>query len=42
LFDSDNDGKINLEEFEFFMNSFAKEMNTLRNNKIVKEMIENS
>jgi len=35
LFDSDHDGKINLEEFEFFMNSFARDMNTLRGNKIV-------
>lgn len=42
LFDADKDGKINLEEFEFFMNSFAKEMNTLRDNKIVREMIETS
>ena len=42
LFDADHDGKINLEEFEFFMNSFAKEMNSLRENKIVKEMIESS
>lgn len=40
LFDSDKDGKINLEEFEFFMNSFAKDMNSLRGNKIVKEMIQ--
>ena len=42
LFDADKDGKINLEEFEFFMNSFAKEMNTLRDNAIVKDMITNS
>lgn len=32
LFDADKDGKINLEEFEFFMNGFAKDMNTLRDN----------
>jgi Ca2+-binding EF-hand superfamily protein len=42
LFDADHDGKINLEEFEFFMNGFAKDMNSLRDNKIVKEMIEES
>ena len=35
LFDSDHDGKINQEEFEFFMNGFAKDMNSLRSNKIV-------
>ncbi len=40
LFDSDHDGKINLEEFEFFMNSFARDMNSLRGNKIVQEMME--
>ncbi len=39
LFDADHDGKINLEEFEFFMNGFAKDMNSIRDNKIVKEMI---
>jgi Ca2+-binding EF-hand superfamily protein len=32
LFDADNDGKINMEEFEFFMNGFARDMNTLRDN----------
>ena len=42
LFDSDKDGKINLEEFEFFMNSFAKDMNSLRGNKIVQEMMQQS
>ena len=40
LFDSDHDGKINLEEFEFFMNSFARDMNSLRGNKIVQEMMQ--
>ena len=35
LFDADHDGKINLEEFEFFMNGFAREMNVLRDNKLV-------
>ena len=42
MFDSDKDGKINLEEFEFFMSGFAKDMNILRDNKLVKDMIENS
>ena len=30
LFDADHDGKINMEEFEFFMSGFAKDMNGLR------------
>jgi Ca2+-binding EF-hand superfamily protein len=42
LFDADHDGKINLEEFEFFMNGFAKDMNSLRDSKIVKEMLDES
>jgi len=42
LFDADKDGKINLEEFEFFMSGFAKDMNSLRDNAIVKDMIANS
>lgn len=42
LFDADHDGKINMEEFEFFMNGFAKDMNTLRDNKMVKEMLDHS
>jgi len=29
-FDADNDGKINLEEFEFFMSGFSKEQNRFR------------
>ena len=32
LFDADHDGKINMEEFEFFMSGFAKDMNGLREN----------
>lgn len=32
LFDADHDGKINMEEFEFFMSGFAKDMNGLRDN----------
>ena len=39
LFDADHDGRINLEEFEFFMNGFAKDMNKLRDNKIVQQML---
>ena len=39
LFDSDKDGMINMEEFEFFMNGFARDMNSLRANKIVQEML---
>ena len=40
LFDSDNDGKINLEEFEFFMSGFARDMNKMRDSKMVKQMLE--
>ena len=40
LFDSDKDGKINLEEFDFFMNGFARDMNRLRDNKMVKNMMD--
>ena len=36
LFDADHDGKINMEEFEFFMNGFARDMNKLRDSKMVK------
>jgi Ca2+-binding EF-hand superfamily protein len=42
LFDADHDGKINLEEFEFFMNGFAKDMNKLKEAKLVKDMIAES
>ena len=42
LFDADHDGKINLEEFEFFMNGFAKDMNKLREAKLVKNMMAES
>lgn len=40
LFDADKDGKINLEEFEFFMSGFARDMNKLRDNKMVKLMMD--
>lgn len=39
LFDADHDGKINMEEFEFFMNGFAKDMNMLRNSNMVKDLL---
>lgn len=39
LFDSDHDGKINLEEFEFFMSGFARDMNKLRDNTLVQTMV---
>jgi Ca2+-binding EF-hand superfamily protein len=42
LFDADKDGKINMEEFEFFMNGFAKDMNILRGNKMVKDLLAES
>ena len=42
LFDADKDGKINMEEFEFFMNGFAKDMNILRGNKMVKDFLAES
>lgn len=42
LFDADHDGKINLEEFEFFMSGFAKDMNKLREAKLVQLMITES
>ena len=39
VFDSDNDGKLSFEEFQFFMESFAKEYNNMRGNKIVEQMV---
>ena len=39
VFDADNDGKLSLEEFEFFMTGFAKEYNHLYEKKMVKEML---
>ena len=38
-FDADGDGKLSLEEFEFFMTSFGKEYNTLREKQIVAQMV---
>ena len=37
-FDADNDGKLSVEEFEFFMQSFSKELSNMRDNKIVEQM----
>ena len=34
-FDADNDGKLSMEEFEFFMTGFAKEYNGLVDKKMV-------
>ena len=38
-FDADNDGKLSLEEFEFFMTGFAKQYNYLYDKKMVSEII---
>ena len=35
-FDADNDGKLSLEEFEFFMTGFAKQYSNLYEKKMVK------
>ena len=40
LFDSDNDGKLSLEEFNFFMTGFAKEYNGLFEDELVNKMIQ--
>ena len=40
LFDSDNDGKLSLEEFNFFMTGFAKEYNGLFQDELVAKMIQ--
>ena len=39
IFDADNDGKLSLEEFEFFMTGFAKEYNHLFEKEMVKKML---
>ena len=39
VFDADNDGKLSLEEFEFFMTGFAKEYNHLFEKEMVKKML---
>ena len=38
-FDADNDGMLNLEEFEFFMTGFAKNHSQLYERKMVKQML---
>ena len=38
-FDADNDGKLSMEEFEFFMTGFAKEYNHLFQKTMVKQML---
>ena len=38
-FDADNDNKLTMEEFEFFMGAFAKEYNHLMDRKIIEEML---
>eukprot|EP00354_Favella_ehrenbergii_P008189 CAMPEP_0170466374 /NCGR_PEP_ID=MMETSP0123-20130129/10361_1 /TAXON_ID=182087 /ORGANISM="Favella ehrenbergii, Strain Fehren 1" /LENGTH=153 /DNA_ID=CAMNT_0010732493 /DNA_START=12 /DNA_END=473 /DNA_ORIENTATION=+ len=38
-FDADNDNKLTMEEFEFFMGAFAKEYNHMMDRKIVEEML---
>ena len=39
VFDADNDGKLSLEEFDFFMTGFAKEYNGLFEKKMVTKML---
>ena len=39
VFDADNDGKLSLEEFEFFMTGFAKEYNHFFEKEMVKKML---
>ena len=39
IFDMDNDGKLTIEEFEFYMTGFAKEYNHLYERKMVQEMV---
>ena len=38
-FDADNDNKLTMEEFQFFMGAFAKEYNHMMDRKIVEEML---
>ena len=39
-FDADNDNRLSLEEFEFFMTGFGKEHNQLMNKQMVPNMLE--
>ena len=40
VFDADEDGKLTLDELNFFMENFGKEHNGLRDKKIVADMLE--
>ena len=39
-FDADNDNKLTIEEFEFFMTGFAKEYNGLMESNMVAKMLD--
>ena len=39
VFDADGDGKLTLEEFEFFMGAFGREFSSMKENKIVEHMM---
>lgn len=39
-FDADNDNKLSMEEFEFFMTGFAKEYNGLMEKNMVQKMLD--
>lgn len=39
-FDADNDNKLSMEEFEFFMTGFAKECNSMMDGKMVQQMLD--
>ena len=39
-FDADNDNKLSMEEFEFFMTGFAKECNSMMDGKMVQNMLD--
>ena len=38
-FDADGDNMLSLDEFDFFMDGFAKEHNRLRDSQLVKQMV---
>jgi Ca2+-binding EF-hand superfamily protein len=38
-FDADQDNMLSLDEFDFFMDGFAKEHNRLRDSQLVKQMV---
>ena len=39
-FDADNDNKLSMEEYEFFMTGFAKECNGMMDGKMVQSMLD--